>query len=175
MTLTTEWQMVAQALLGNSYGNVYIRTYARCISQDEINLTSTVQYQARIYYSGSSWILDGGGYGTISGSGATSAGFTATQQYPSGETPLETITGTVTHDQDTGEASITTSAALVYPNWSWSATASGSANLPTIDVSTLRLRVNGNWVKAKPYLRVNGAWKQCKAYLRVSGNWKKGV
>lgn len=175
LTNQNEWYMLNQAYLGNSYGDIYIRIYARWTSQDENNLTSTVQYQAREYYSGNTYIYDAGSNGSMSGTGAESSSYSRSESYPSGETTLKTIEGTVTHDPDTGEASVSASASLIFPNWGWSNTASGSATLPTIDVSTLRLRVNGNWVKAKPYLRVNGTWKQCKAYLRDNSSWKKGV
>ena len=175
MTLTTSWQKMGEAYLGNSYGDLYIRIYGRYISQDESTLTSTVQYQARAYYSGNSYIYDAGSYGSVSGTGATSQNFSRSQSYPSGETTLSTIEGTVTHDSNTGSASVSASATLVFPNWSWSNTASGNADLPVIDVATLHLRDNGIWKKATPYLRVNGTWKKCKAYLRDSGSWKKGV
>ena len=175
MTLTTSWQMLGQARLGNSYGDLYIRIYGRYISQDETNLTSKVQYQTRGYYSGSKYILNKSAKGNISGKRATTQNFTRSSSFPSGETTLATIEGTVTHDSNTGAASITASAKLNFPNWGWSATASGSADLPVIDVATLHLRVNNVWKKATPYVRVNGVWKKAKAYLRVNGSWKKGV
>lgn len=175
MALTTNWQMLNQKKLGSSYGDLYIRIYARYTSQDENALKSYVQYQARAYFSGSSGIYDAGSNGSVSGTGATTGSFTKSNNYPLGETTLKTIDGVVTHNADTGTASITASATLNFPNWGWSGTASGSANLPTIDVSTLRLRVSGSWKKATPYLRVNGVWKKCKAYLRSSNSWKKGV
>ena len=175
MTNQYQWYKLAEKKLGNSYGDLYIRIYARWISQNENNLTSLVEYQARAYYSGNSYIYDAGSNGSISGTGAVSATFSRSASYPSGETPLYTINGTVNHDAETGEGSLTASATLNFPNWGWSQTASGSGILPTIEVSTLHLRVNGVWKKATPYLRVNGSWKKCKAYLRVSGSWKKGV
>lgn len=175
MTLTTSWQMLGQAKLGNSYGDIYIRIYGRYVSQDETNLTSKVQYQARGYYNGNTYIRDRGSNGSISGTGATTQSFSRYDDYPNGEVTLATIEGTVTHDSTTGAASITASATLNFPNWSWSATASGSADLPVIDVATLHLRVNGAWKKATPYVRVNGVWQKAKAYLRVNGSWKKGV
>ena len=52
MTLTTSYQKIAEAYLGYSYGSFYIRIYAKYSSQNETNLTSTVQYQARGYYDG---------------------------------------------------------------------------------------------------------------------------
>lgn len=177
MTLTTSWQMLGNAHVGtDSYGYpLYIRIYARYTSQDENNLTSTVQYQARAYYQGYDYIVDGQGNGSVSGTGATTTSFGAGFQIPVGETPLATIEGVVNHDPDTGTATVSCSATLNYPLWYWSATASGSANLPTIDVATLHLGVNNSWKKATPYLGVNGSWKKCKAYLGVNGNWKKGV
>lgn len=175
MTLTTEYQMLAEKYLGYSYGSLYIRIYARYTSQDEINLTSTVQYQARAYFSGSSYIYDANSSGTITGTGATSQNYSKSSRYDPGETTLATITGTVTHDATTGEASVSASASLNFPNWSWSETASGTANLPTIDISTLRFGINNQWVKATPYLAINGQWVKCKAYLGVNNQWKKGV
>lgn len=175
MTLTTSWQMLGQAKLGNSYGDMYIRIYGRYVSQDETNLTSKVQYQARGYYNGNTYILDQAANGNISGTGASSEDFTRSSSFPSGETTLATIEGTVSHDSTTEAVSITASAYLNFPNWGWSATASGSADLPTIDVATLHLRVNNVWKKATPYIRVNGVWQKAKAYLRVNGSWKKGV
>lgn len=175
MTLTKSYQMLEQAYLGNSYGSVYIRIYAKYSEQDETNLTSTVQYQARAYFSGNSYILDAQSNGTVSGTGATSSNYSKSSRYEPGETVLGTITGTVSHNPDTGQASITASASLNFPNWGWSNTASGSADLPPIETSTLRLGVNNQWVKATPYLGVNGQWVKCKAYLGVNNTWKKGV
>lgn len=174
MTLTKSYQMLKQAYLGSSYGDLYIRIYAKYSEQDETNLTSTVQYQARAYFSGN-YIYDAGSSGTVSGTGASSSSYSKSSRYESGETVLGTITGTVSHNAETGEASITASASLNFPNWGWSNTATGSADLPIIETSTLRLGVNNEWVKATPYLGVNGAWVKCKAYLGVNGNWTKGV
>ena len=175
MTLTTSYQKVAEAYLGYSYGSFYIRIYAKYSSQDETNLTSTVQYQARGYFSGNSYILDQQSNGTITGTGATSQNYSRSSSYPSGETVLATIEGTVSHNAETGEGSCSMSASMNFPNWGWSNTATGSADLPVIETSTLRLGVNNVWKKATPYLGVNGVWKKCKAYLGVNNSWKKGV
>ena len=174
MTLTKSYQLLKEAYLGSSYGNLYIRIYAKYSEQDENNLTSTVQYQARAYFSGN-YIYDASSNGTVSGTGASSSSYSKSSNYTNGETVLGTITGTVSHNPDTGEASITASASLNFPNWGWSNTATGSADLPVIETSTLRLGVNNQWIKATPYLGVNGVWVKCKAYLGVNGNWTKGV
>lgn len=174
MTLTKSYQLLKEAYLGSSYGDLYIRIYAKYSEQDENALTSTVQYQARAYFSGN-YIYDAGSNGTVSGTGATSSNYSKSSNYERGETVLGTITGTVSHNPDTGQASVTASASLSFPNWGWGNTASGSADLPTIETSTLRLGVNNQWVKATPYLGVNGQWVKCKAYLGVNNSWKKGV
>lgn len=175
MTLTKNYQMLGQAYLGNSYGDLYIRIYAKYSEQNENTLQSKVQYQARAYYSGNSYILDQGSNGRITGTGATAQNYSKSSRYTSGETILATIEGTVNHNPDTGKASVSASASLTFPNWGWSNTASGSADLPPIETSTLRLGVNNQWVKATPYLGVNGQWVKCKAYLGVNNMWKKGV
>ena len=183
MTLNNNYQKVAEQYLGNSYGNLYIRIYAKVNSQDENSLTSNVSYQSRLYYSGSSYIISQGQTKVItSGSGATTTTTnwqnfegTTTGRYNSGETVVKTITGTVQHNEE-GQASINTSAQFSSAgSWGWSGTASGSADLPAIETSTLRLGVNSEWKKATPYLGVNGEWKKCKAYLGVNNSWKKGV
>lgn len=39
----------------------------------------------------------------------------------------------------------------------------------------VKVRVNGNWKDAIPYVRVNGQWKEAIPYTRVNGNWKEGI
>ena len=39
-------------------------------------------------------------------------------------------------------------------------------------ISTVYVRVNGEWKLAVPYVRVNGEWKSAIAYVRVDGKWK---
>lgn len=36
-----------------------------------------------------------------------------------------------------------------------------------------RIRVNGVWKEATPYVRVNGVWKEAVPYMRVNGAWKE--
>lgn len=183
MTLTKNYQMLGQAYLGNSYGDLYIRIYAKLNSQNEANLQSSVTYQSRLYFSGNSYIISQGQTQVVtSGTGATSTttgwrNFESRQDgyCYSGETIVKTITGTVQHDEE-GKATVSASALFTSNgSWGWSGTASGSATVPTIETSTLRLGVNNQWVKATPYLGVNGSWVKCKAYLGSNGQWKKGV
>ena len=88
-----------------------------------------------------------------------------------------TRTFDVTHDAD-GNYSAT-------KNGSFTTTASGSGrpksgsasvtfSLPNIPLQTIRIRVNGTWKRAFPYVRVNGTWKKATAYIRASGSWKRG-
>ena len=38
----------------------------------------------------------------------------------------------------------------------------------------IRLRVNGEWKKATPYVRKNGEWKKATPYIRKNNEWKRG-
>lgn len=129
-TLTTSYQMLAQKYLGNSYGNLYVRVYAKYTEQDIANNRTKVQYEARAYFSGS-YIYDASGAGKISGTSATSVSGSCTKP-TEGETVIATTTAAwVTHGSN-GKKSISASAYLNFPNWGWSGTATGTADLPAI-------------------------------------------
>lgn len=130
-TLTTSYQKLGEAYLGTSGGSLYIRVYAKYSEQDTTNNRTKVQYQARAYYNGGSYILDSQSSGNVSGTSASTSSFSRSSSYPSGETTLGTTEAWVSHNTD-GTKSISASAYLNFPNWGWSATASGSASLPTI-------------------------------------------
>lgn len=37
-----------------------------------------------------------------------------------------------------------------------------------------KVKVNGSWVEAEPYVKVNGAWeKATNAFIKVNGNWEE--
>ncbi len=36
-----------------------------------------------------------------------------------------------------------------------------------------RIRINGAWKEAVPYIRINNEWKEATPYLRVNGAWKE--
>lgn len=129
-TLTTSYQMLAQKYLGNSYGNLYVRVYAKYTERDIANNRTKVQYEARAYFSGS-YIYDASGAGKISGTSATSVSGSCTKP-TEGETVIATTTAAwVTHGSN-GKKSISASAYLNFPNWGWSGTATGTADLPAI-------------------------------------------
>lgn len=173
MELTTNYQMLNQAYLGNSYGELYVRIYAKYSERDEDNNRTKVQYQARAYYSGNTYIADIGGNGNVNGTSASQVSGSCTN-VPSGEYTFATTEAWVEHNED-GTKSISASAYLNMPNWGWNNTASGTATLPPYDIGILRIGVNGEYKKAKAYLGVNGSWKKCKVYLGVNNTWKKGV
>lgn len=37
-----------------------------------------------------------------------------------------------------------------------------------------RLRINGEWKNATPYIRIDGQWKKATPYVRVNNEWKRG-
>lgn len=43
----------------------------------------------------------------------------------------------------------------------------------TIVRKPVKIRKDGAWVNAFPYVRVNGQWKEAKPYIRVNGSWKE--
>lgn len=130
-TLTTSWQKIDETYLGSSGGSVYVRLYAKYSSQDKVNNKSYVYYQNRVYYGGNSYILDAQSSGNVSGTGLSTKTGSRSSNYPAGETVLCTTEGWVSHNSD-GKKSVSASAYLNFPNWGWSGTASGSANLPDI-------------------------------------------
>ena len=128
--LTTNWQLLGQSYLGTSGGNLYVRLYAKYSEQSIENNKSLVQYQSRAYYENSTYIYDAQGNGGISGTGASPVSGSCTRP-TTGETIIATTEGWVGHN-DNGSQSISASAYLNFPNWGWSATTNGSADLPTI-------------------------------------------
>ena len=131
MELTTSYQKLGEKKLGNSYGDLYIRIYAKYSEQDVANNQTKVQYQARGYYSGNSYILDQQSSGNVKGTSASQVNFSRSSSYSSGETTLGTTEAWVKHNSD-GTMSISASAYLSFPNWGWSGTASGTATLPNL-------------------------------------------
>lgn len=130
MELTTSYQKLDEKYLGNSYGDLYIRIYAKWSEQDVANNQTKVQYQARAYFSGN-YILDQQSSGNVKGTSASQVNFSKSSNYSKGETTLGTTEAWVTHNSD-GTMSISASAYLSFPNWGWSGTASGTATLPNL-------------------------------------------
>lgn len=127
--LTTDYERLGQTYLGSSYGDLYIRIYAKYSEQKIADNKTKVHYQARAYFSGS-WIKDNQGSGSVYGTSATTVSGACT--YPEkGETIIATTEAWVEHNSD-GKQSISATASLNFPNWGWSANAEGSADLPTI-------------------------------------------
>ena len=131
MELTTSYQKLGEAYLGSSYGDLYIRIYAKYSEKDVQNNRTKVQYQARAYFSGNSYIFDQNSSGNVNGTGASQVNYSRSTNYPSGETTLGTTEAWVTHESD-GTKTISASAYLNFPNWGWSNTATGSATLPNL-------------------------------------------
>lgn len=45
----------------------------------------------------------------------------------------------------------------------------------TITQKHVKIKVNGQWKDAVPYIRVNNQWKEATPYMRVNGQWKEGI
>lgn len=129
-TLTTDWQYLGQAYIGKSGGSLYVRVYARYTQQDIANNRSYVQYQARAYYENGTYIQDDQGTIGVSGTGASYQSQGCTRP-TTGETNTITTEGWVYHNND-GTKNISCAASINFPNWGWSNTAYGYADLPQI-------------------------------------------
>lgn len=128
-TLTKSFQMLDQTYIGTSGGNLYVRLYAKYTEQDIANNKSYVVYEARSYYD-KSYIYDQQGTIGVSGTSASYQSASCTRP-TSGESVSVSTGGWVSHNSD-GTKNVSGSASLSFPNWGWSGTASGSADLPRI-------------------------------------------
>lgn len=45
----------------------------------------------------------------------------------------------------------------------------------TITKRPMKIRINGAWKEAYPYVRVNGEWKESIPHIKVNGTWKEGI
>lgn len=66
----------------------------------------------------------------------------------------------------------------VVTNVSTTGHSTSSSNLSaTIDAYTkVKIKVNGVWKKAIPWIKVNGVWKKCtKTYIKVGSSWKRTI
>lgn len=48
-------------------------------------------------------------------------------------------------------------------------------NIPIEIPKGVRLKINGTWKEAIPYVRVNGSWKETVPYARTNSQWKEGI
>lgn len=130
-TLTKSWQYLGQKYIGSSGGNLYVRIYARYTEQDIANNRTYVVYEARSYYDKASYIRDDQGSIGVSGTGADYKSSGCTRPTGVGESVSVSTEGWVYHNND-GTKSVSCAASISFPNWGWSNTAYGSADLPRI-------------------------------------------
>ena len=130
-TLTTNFQMLGQAYVGKSGGNLYVRIYARYTERDIANNRTYVVYEARSYYDKASYIYDQQGNLAVSGTNGSYRSTGCTRPTGVGESVSVSTEGWVYHNND-GTRSVDGYATLNFPNWGWSGNASGSAELPKI-------------------------------------------
>ena len=149
VTLSTEYQLIAQKWLGNSGGDVYIRAYAKYSSQDVINnKTLGVTVQLRVYYSGTwiacgAWSFSGwGDYYTSQQAVNTNGDIvfvshsSASYDFGNGETIIGTSAAIDVAHSSTGTKSIIIGCWGSFTSWGWQGSSGNvSANLPTIDRS----------------------------------------
>lgn len=161
---------------GSTISQYDVRLGYELQSQDEETNTSIIKLQLEVRSTNSSYKTFGYNQ-TTTIDGTSLSADTFDMRNTNVWQIFGTRTITVNHDDD-GEysaektGSFTTTATGDYSLKSGSA--SVTVTLPTIQLQTIRIRVNGEWKKAFPYVRVNGEWKKAKAYIRVNNEWKKG-
>lgn len=134
MKLTMSYQKVSEIKIGNTgYADIYLRLYAKYNSQSISNNTSSVSYKSTIYFNNGSFYASSTTTKSLSGDGASPVNNeNAVGNYYQGETTLNEITGTVTHNAG-GDKSVSCSANFYSIPWGWNATASASSlELPVI-------------------------------------------
>lgn len=137
--LTTSYQLIVSKYIGTVSGSgvaakdLYLRIYAKYNSQNIANNQSSVSYKSTLYVTGSGTYFYTGSTTSksLSGSGATATSSDAQGNYYLGETTLNEISGTISHNS-AGAASVSMSASWSSTPWGISGSTSGSADLPTI-------------------------------------------
>lgn len=140
MTLTSTFQLLAQAELGKVYNSnkAYIRLYGRVSSSgpDIANNQTKIYLEARLYNE-STWYSGKTTYYRITGSGSLDSGNVtcennASSMWQKGEVTIGSVSGYVGHNAD-GTRTIHGEAQFVSSPWGWNVTASASnIVLPTI-------------------------------------------
>ena len=144
VTLTTSYQQIASKYIGTVSDpavitkDLYLKIYAKYISQDIGNNRSVVSYKSTLSVTGGGTYFWTGNPTTksLSGSGATSISTNASGNYSVGETTLCEISGTIPHSSN-GKASISSTASWVSEPWGISGTVTGTADLPQIARATV--------------------------------------
>lgn len=132
MALTTSWQLIGEKYVGaTSYGNVYLRQYARYSTQDIANNRSYVYYETRLYLTRGTFYS---GTTTTAGIGSNLGqtwGVNKAGNYSAGEVTLLAQEGWVGHDAN-GNLTMSFGAAFYSSPYGWNATNDVTADLPTI-------------------------------------------
>lgn len=54
-------------------------------------------------------------------------------------------------------------------------TTSNAISVTTLKDKLLKIKKDGVWVEAIPYVKVNGTWKEAKPYMKINNSWKEGI
>lgn len=128
--LTTSYQLIKQEYVGNAYGDVYVKCYAKYDERDIANNRTKVTVATNLYTAGTWWSQSGNEWYT-GATGLTTASGTAPSSYSPGEITLGTLTGWISHDND-GKKNIVVSSGFVAQPWGFAKTASDTVKLPDI-------------------------------------------
>lgn len=148
VNLTTTYQLISQDYVGDAFGAVYVRCYAKYNRQEVANNRTEISVQTRLHSAGT-WYAQNGNEWYTGASGLTTASGTAPTNYSPGEVTLGTLTGWITHNND-GTKTIDVSAGFVSTPWGFAKTTTGKVTLPaiqrssTLNSASISVANNGN-------------------------------
>lgn len=170
MELTSEYKLLAEQYLGNTgYGNVYIRTYAKCTIQQIEQNRSAVTVKSVLYLSAGTFTTGHPTKASTWASGIDGVGDKDVHgTYSSGETILTEIGGWITHNADGTYSNGYATTDFTSTPWGWNGTAYGTFSLKKIPrYATCNQSLNS---KTETTIKMNWSSDNTIDYLWYSKN-----
>lgn len=170
MELTSEYKLLAEQYLGNTgYGNVYIRTYAKCTIQQIEQNRSAVTVKSVLYLSAGTFTTGHPTKASTWASGMDGVGDKDVHgTYSSGETILTEIGGWITHNADGTYSNGYATTDFTSTPWGWNGTAYGTFSLKKIPrYATCNQSLNS---KTETTIKMNWSSDNTIDYLWYSKN-----
>lgn len=170
MELTSEYKLLVEQYLGNTgYGNVYIRTYAKCTIQQIEQNRSAVTVKSVLYLSAGTFTTGHPTKASTWASGMDGVGDKDVHgTYSSGETILTEIGGWITHNADGTYSNGYATTDFTSTPWGWNGTAYGTFSLKKIPrYATCNQSLNS---KTETTIKMNWSSDNTIDYLWYSKN-----
>ena len=159
VTLTTTYQLISQDYVGDAYGAVWVKCYAKYNRQEVANNRTEITVATNLSCAGTWWSQNGNEW-YAGATGLTTASGTAPANYSPGEITLGTLTGWITHNND-GTKTLDVSSGFVSTPWGFAKTTTGNVILPTIprasklNSASMSIASNGSSITITPNMTKN--------------------